>query len=108
MSLQLPCMPDTSAAMSCICVSAQAPPAGTAICDRGLHSPASLHAVCFGLAILVSLLCAAAFWRLRWHRTATALLWMLWLTIALLMLLGVGECWGEHHFCNKPAAFSTA
>lgn len=47
-------------------------------------------AVCFGLAILTSLLCGAAFWRLRWHRTATALLWVLWLTIALLMLLGVG------------------
>ncbi|PRW20192.1 epidermal growth factor receptor [Chlorella sorokiniana] len=47
-------------------------------------------AVCFGLTIFVSLLCAAAFWRLRWYRTATAALWLLWLTIALLMLLGVG------------------
>jgi hypothetical protein len=46
--------------------------------------------VCFGLTIFVSLLCAAAFWRLRWYRTATAALWLLWLTIALLMLLGVG------------------
>lgn len=65
----------------CLHSTAQHPPPPT---------PPSL-AVCFGLAILVSLLCGAVFWRLRWHRTATALLWLLWLTIALLMLLGVGE-----------------
>ena len=91
---------------------AAAPPLSAALLQR-TTCPA-LHAVCFGLAILTSLLCGAAFWRLRWHRTATALLWVLWLTIALLMLLGVGECCrrrlpvGRHGHavaCSTPCHF---
>lgn len=48
----------------------------------------------FGLTGGASLLCALLFWRLRWYRTATWAAAVLWLGVALLMLLGVGETGG--------------
>lgn len=48
------------------------------------------HAVVFGLTILVVALALPAVYLLRWPRTATLLVALLWLCIALLMLLGTG------------------
>lgn len=48
-------------------------------------------AVLFGTTALLAALAAPLFWRLRWYRCATLLSVVLWLDVALLMFLGVGE-----------------
>lgn len=45
----------------------------------------------FGLTLALALAAGPLFWRLRWYGWATLVTTLLWLDIALLMLLGVGE-----------------
>ena len=47
--------------------------------------------VVFGTTLPIGLLCALLFWRLGHYRWATLVAALLWLDVALLMLLGVGE-----------------
>lgn len=68
-------------------------------------APALLLAVMFGLTLALALAAGPLFWRLRFYKTATLLTTLLWLDIALLMFLGVGErCAALRTALCRPAA----
>jgi uncharacterized SAM-binding protein YcdF (DUF218 family) len=54
--------------------------------------PSSSRAVLFGILILLVALAMLACWYMTWPKTAALLVALLWLSIAIIMLLGTGEC----------------